>query len=325
MMRTEPYTSMIIGLGQIGMGYDLTLENEEHIYTHARAFSSHPDFDLVCGVDPSSERREEFLKYFGCPAYATIEDALVIHSIDVAVVAVPTFQHATILRKVLELSDPKAFICEKPLAGSIEDAREMVEMCSDANVDLYVNYNRCSSPGAIEVKKMINSGELAPPFRGVIWYSKGFIHNGSHFFNLAEYWLGEFKNAQIIDVGRDFDGVGSEPEVKVKFAKGEFIFVPAWEEHFSHYTVELLSSSGRLYWGEEGLHLQKPMGHSTLKSYKTLSPIQKFITTEMDRYQWHVTDQLSRALSGKDSFICSGEMALNTFSAMTKIIEMKSK
>ena len=130
--------------------------------------------------------RTIFSKHFDCPAYSTIEEALANHSVEVVAIAVPTSEHAGALRKVLELSDPLAFICEKPLAGSIEDARLIVEMCSAANVGLYVNYNRCSAPGVIEVKRMIDTGELKPPFRGVIWYSKGFIHNGSHFFNLLE-------------------------------------------------------------------------------------------------------------------------------------------
>jgi hypothetical protein len=39
-----PYKSIIIGLGQTGMGYDLALNPEKAVFTHARAFSKHSAF-----------------------------------------------------------------------------------------------------------------------------------------------------------------------------------------------------------------------------------------------------------------------------------------
>ena len=46
------YSVVIVGLGAIGMGYDLDLTNV--IYTHAKAFRAHSDFYLVADIDCNS-------------------------------------------------------------------------------------------------------------------------------------------------------------------------------------------------------------------------------------------------------------------------------
>ena len=315
---------IIIGLGQIGMGYDLSLDHDKFIYTHARAFASHSGFNLVCGVDPSEERRELFSKYYNRPAYPTIEMALKNNSVDLVVIAVPTSEHKVTLEKVLDRSKPHTILCEKPLGGSVNEARVMVQRCLDHNINLYVNYVRQSCPGAINVKRMFDTGEIETPVRGVIWYSKGFIHNGSHFFDIAKYWLGDYESAQIINNGRDLEGVGAEPEVKVTFANGEVTFMPACEEHYSHYTVELISPSGRLYWAGNGLFWQKAERDPLIKGYKILSSMPTEIAVGMDCYQRNVVEQLSLALAGKSASICSGKEALNTILSMHDILEIRN-
>ena len=96
-------------------------------------------------------------------------------------------QHSLTLKEVLAHSTPKLILCEKPLAYDLDEAGEMVEACESAGVKLFVNYMRRADPGAIEIKARIESGQIATPIKGVAWYSKGFLHNGSHFFNLLEF------------------------------------------------------------------------------------------------------------------------------------------
>ena len=43
----------IVGLGGIGMLYDLKLPEAEYVQSHVRAFFLHPDFEIVGAVDPS--------------------------------------------------------------------------------------------------------------------------------------------------------------------------------------------------------------------------------------------------------------------------------
>ena len=43
-------SALVLGLGKIGMGYDLGLDPNVYALTHARAFQQHPDFQLAGGL-----------------------------------------------------------------------------------------------------------------------------------------------------------------------------------------------------------------------------------------------------------------------------------
>jgi len=308
------------------MGYDLGLDSADAIYSHARAFSVHPAFTLLGAVDPSPEQRALFEgHYHGHPAYTGTENALVAGSPDVVVIASPTDKHSAILNTVLSHSNPRAILCEKPLAYGVTEARNMVEACEAKGVSLFVNYMRRADPGAIEVRKRIENASISPPIKGVAWYSKGFLHNGSHFLNLLEYWLGAFVRATVIEPGRLWESHDPEPDVLVEFEHGKVSFLAAWEEYFSHYTIELLSPSGRLRYDQGGEHITWQATHCdpNFSGYQTLSTEPELIANGMDRYQWHVADQLANALAGKPQNLCTGRQALATLEAIHQIIRQR--
>ena len=317
---------LIVGLGRIGMEYDLDLDPVQYVYSHARAFSQHADFHLAAAVDPDLQKRQTFVQSYHCPAYADIETALDRHQPGLVVIATPTPRHKETLEKVLNKSRPKVVLCEKPLSYDLEDGRFMVKACAEKGISLYVNYIRRSAPGAIEVKRLLDSGTIKVPVKGVAWYSKGFLHNGSHFFNLMEYWLGPMQGATMINRGRLWGEADSEPDVHVKFENGEVMFLAAWEEAFSHYTVELLSCSGRLRCeqGGEVIQWQPTMPDAVLNDYRALSAQLQTIESGMSRYQWHVVDQLGRSINDERSELCSGSNALVTLCAMEEIVSLSA-
>ncbi|MES2510100.1 MAG: Gfo/Idh/MocA family oxidoreductase [Pseudomonadota bacterium] len=313
---------LVVGLGQIGMGYDLELDPDQYVHSHCRAFSQHPSFHLAAAVDPDSHRREIFTRTFQAPAHATVEAALEQHQPAVVVIATPTHLHKDTLEKILAHSNPVAVLCEKPLSYDLEEARWMVSVCAEKGIHLFVNYMRRSVPGFLEVKRRIDSGEIQTPVKGMAWYSKGFLHNGSHFVNLLEYWLGPVQRTSVIAKGRVLNQLDSEPDVWIEFEKGSVAFLAAWEEQFSHYTVELLSPSGRLRCerGGETISWQPADTGDIAGSGHSLSTTAEIIESDMARYQWHVINQISESLEGRGPAICGGEEALVTLGLMKSII-----
>ncbi|MCE5181777.1 MAG: Gfo/Idh/MocA family oxidoreductase [Anaerolineaceae bacterium] len=316
---------LIIGLGQIGMGYDLELDPTKAVYSHARAFSLHPAFELLGAVDPSASQRALFEGHYSRPTYPDTESALKAEMPTVVVIASPTVKHSEVLSTVLSHSKPKVVLCEKPLTYDLAEARKMVEACENAGVKLFVNYMRRADPGAIEIKKRIESMAIAAPIKGVAWYSKGFLHNGSHFFNLLEFWLGAFVKATVLNPGRFWDNQDPEPDVHVDFERGKVVFQAAWEEAFSHYTLELLSPSGRLRYDQGGEYIAWQSTHSdpNFSGYKILQAVPEIIANGMNQYQWHVADQLAAALAVKPNSLCTGRQALATLYAMHQIINQR--
>ena len=71
--------ALLVGLGQIGCGYDAGLpfaldqpRSSAQTLTHARALACHPGFVMEAGVDPNPEARQRFTRLYGAPAYADL-------------------------------------------------------------------------------------------------------------------------------------------------------------------------------------------------------------------------------------------------------------
>ncbi len=141
----KSHSCLIIGLGQIGMGYDYALDTH-YVYTHARAFSMHDGFDLLGAVETDAGKRKLFEYRYKRPSYETVEEALSVEQPDVIIIAVPTSEHFVSIKNILSNSRPKVILCEKPLAYSLEEAEQLLNLCESNSVELYVNYIRRSDP-----------------------------------------------------------------------------------------------------------------------------------------------------------------------------------
>ena len=314
---------LLIGLGSVGMGYDFNTKDSRVISTHARAFANHVDFELAGGVDPNADTSEKFQQRYGGWAGTDIAEALQTVNPDVVVIASPTQYHAEAVQMALRYAKPKLILCEKPLSYSLEDARTMVTSSREAGCLLYVNYLRRVEPGVQEVKHRIQSGAIAAPLKGVLWYTKGLLHNGSHFSNLLEFWLGPVEKFSVINTGRRFGQDDFEPDVQVRFSSGDVTFLAACEEHFSHHEIQLIGPNGRLYYAQGGGEIlwQDVTRDHDFPEFTVLSYPGERIVTESERLQWHVTDQVSACLRGQSSSLCSGYDALRT---LESILEMKA-
>lgn len=311
----------MVGLGRIGIGYDLSLDPAAWTLTHARAFQRHPRFELVGGVDPELARCRLLNEHYGVPAWTSLREALSEVRPDLAVVASPTSDHMATIHGLLEGAAPRAVLCEKPLAYELAQGAAIERLCRDRKCDLYVNYMRRSDPGVIEVRRRLDAGAIQTPVRGVVWYSKGLIHNGSHFFNLLQYWLGGMKGFTIVRPGRFWAGEDPEPDIQVEFDRGIITFLAAREEDFSHYTVELVARNGRLRYEGGGTTIlwQPAVPDPSLEGYTVLQSDPEIIQSDMKRSQWNVAAQLAEALDGRPAHLCDGSDGLRTLEALSLI------
>lgn len=305
------------------MGYDFNTNDPSVVSTHARAFTNHADFELAGGVDPNVDACKKFQQRYGGWAGTDLPQGLRTVNPDVVVVASPTQYHAEAVQMALKCARPKLILCEKPLSYSLEDAYAMVASCREAGCLLYVNYLRRVEPGVQEVKHRLQSGTIASPLKGVLWYTKGLLHNGSHFSNLLEFWLGPVEKFSVINTGHRFGQYDFKPDVQVRFTAGDVTFLAAPEEHFSHHEIQLIAPNGRLYYalGGEEIFWQGVARDPDFPEYTVLSLARESIATESEKLQWHVTDQVSACLRGQSSSLCSGDDALRT---LESILEVKA-
>lgn len=311
---------LVIGLGQIGMASDLNLAHDKFVYTHARAFEQHPSFTLLGGVDACHDRCAEFSSRYHRPAFSNVSEGMVVCRPAVVVIAVPTEAHADVLQEVLRVGAPRAVLCEKPLSYDYFVAQRMVESCQKFNCQLFVNYVRRADPAVLEIKSRLEVGQINTPAKGVVWYSKGLFHNGSHFFDLMQYWLGAMQSFSLLQIGRRW-GDDPEPDVAIVFGSSLVYFIAAYEENYSHYTAELVFPSGRLRYdlGGERVIWQPAVVSEQLQDYKVLDSNEHQLANALDRIQWHVANQLAAALTGSPASLCNGQEALSTIKCLTSI------
>lgn len=143
-------------------------------------------------------------------------------------VVTPNYMHAPVAKAAIAAGKPVA--CEKPIAGTLADAREMVEAAKKANVKTFVwfNYRRC--PAVALAHQFVKAGKIgqirhvrasylqdwAPESVPLLWrFDKKLAGSGAH---------GDL-NAHIVDMTRFVTGeeitevVGAIAETFVKKRK----------------------------------------------------------------------------------------------------------
>ncbi|AIQ95503.1 Gfo/Idh/MocA family protein [Prochlorococcus sp. MIT 0604] len=304
--------TLLIGLGNIGMLYDD--RNSNLIQSHAKAVELHPNFKLVSGIDPVYERRNFFEENYKLISFKRLDEFRNKDEIDLVIISTPTDTHLCVIEETIKSLKPKMILCEKPLSYDYNDAFKIVDLCKKANIELFVNFVRRCDPAVIEIKNKIDQNLIEPPLKGICWYSKGLYNNGSHFINLLEYWLGNYKDIRIINSGRVFNNIDPEPEFIIDFQKGSIIFRSAWEENFSFYKVEIISKSGILKYenGGDKVELYHVEDDKKIKGYKILSEKKLRLKSKLDVYQYMVLDQIYKSYLGENTTICKGSQALST-------------
>lgn len=305
---------LLIGLGNVSVGYDATDPASAKVLSHARAFARHPAFALASGVDPDAACRSRFEASYGLPAYADIATAMRELTPEVVVVATPTPLHLATVEAVFAAGRPRALLCEKPLAYEMEQARKIVAACSRHDCALYLNFFRRAEPGVAEIRARLIDGRIGTPVKGFVWYSKGLFNSGVHFLDLLQNLLGEVTSTRVLAPGRLWHGSDPEPDVEISFAAGRVVFLAAREEDFFHNAIELIAPNGRLRYESGGAHIvwQGVEEDTRFMGYTRLSEISETIPADFDRIQWFVTEQLAAALEGRPAQLCSGAEALRT-------------
>ncbi len=144
--------SKVIRVGIAGLG-----RSGWHI--HADALATMPDLYQVSAViDSSADRLKEAVERFGCKAYDDYNAFVNDPSIDLVVVATPSHMHGGHVLSALAAG--KHVICEKPMAGSLEDADKLIRTVDAQDRLVAVFHNRRFEPHYQQVKQIIESGQL---------------------------------------------------------------------------------------------------------------------------------------------------------------------
>jgi predicted dehydrogenase len=85
-------------------------------------------------------------------------DVVTRSDVDVVDIVTPVYTHAEIAEAAL--AEGKAVICEKPLAGTLEEAKAMNAAAESAGVPTMCNYNMRATPAIALARRMIENGAI---------------------------------------------------------------------------------------------------------------------------------------------------------------------
>lgn len=311
----------VAGLGRIGMGYDYPDLDPKVVLTHAKAFSRHKGFDLVAGCDPDPQAGRMFTDRYHVPVYTDIEIMMRLHAPDVVALCTPTQAHDTTFFQVLPFR-PMAVVCEKPLAATLPRAEAMVAAAERAGILTAVNYQRRFDPGVKAIRQALASGEMGEPFKAVVQYGKGFMHNGSHFVDLMCYLFGPPSQRKVLDPGQRVPPGDAEPDVRIVFGSTPVYFLAAREECYSLAEVEILTTQGRLTLAAGGAHLAwwPAVPDPLFPGYTILSQKPRKVRSGLSRSVWHVADAVYQAVCHGKPLSSTAQTALVTQTEVESVL-----
>ncbi len=312
-------SATVVGLGQIGQGYDYDSKDNSVILTHSTALSLHRGFKLIAGVDSDPAQRERFERKFSKPAYSVLEELRQYHNPDIISLAIPTEMHFSIFNDALTLQ-PIGIVCEKPLARSIEEARLMINDVEALNCAVTVNYLRRFNPALGKLKEMMDASEFGVIYKGTVWYTKGIRENGSHFIDLFIYLLGEVQNVRILKTGRKWDNYDPEPDLLIRFGETDICMLAGREERYSLGQFELIGTDGVVrYEDGEPIKIRYAQDDPVYGGYRNLGE-QIEIENPGERNIWFTYDNLAEHLEKGAVLKSTLETATNTLKIVEEII-----
>lgn len=147
-------------VGVVGCG---GIANGKHLPAMKRAGR----FDIVALCDIREERAQKAKEEYGAPDARVYTDyrELLKEELDAVYVLTPNKSHAEI--SIAAMKSGKNVMCEKPMAKTLAEAKEMVETAEATGKILNIGYQNRYRPEFLYLKKACEAGEL-----GDIYYAR---------------------------------------------------------------------------------------------------------------------------------------------------------
>ncbi len=264
--------AVLMGCGKIGSEFadDARIAG---IYTHAAAWRACPGVELVAVCDTDAERARRCAERWGV-SECHLDAAEMLERVrpDLVSICTPDSTHAKVISLTLDSPSVRGILAEKPLATTLAEARTLAERAAARGVVIAVNYSRRYAAGHQKLARRVRDGLLGELRHVRGSYTKGTIHNGTHWFDWARMFAGEIASVRGYDVLREG---GDDPslDARLEFANGAVGELAAFDQRdYSLFEIDLVGSAGRLRLFDSG-HCYRidRVGDSTRYSgYRTL-------------------------------------------------------
>lgn len=164
---------------------------------------------VTAWMDLDLSRAQNAAQKLGGKAYDRYEDVLADKDVDAVILVSPPWLHMPQAIQAFEAG--KHVLCEKPMARTVDECRQMIEAAEKHKRTLMVAFMKRFNRSFKWIKEQIETGELGTIFEvKVDWswpqYALGgwrdkrdnlgglYFDHGSHTIDLCRWWLGEIES-----------------------------------------------------------------------------------------------------------------------------------
>jgi len=230
---------------------------------HAAAYAQLPHVQIVGCCDVVAERAEQLASQYGAKAFTDFCEMLAHLRPDIVSVCTLEGQHAD--ATIAALQAGAHVLCEKMLAASLDEARQMVATARQVGRLLATQFNYRHIPSVQWLKKLLGDGILGEPLL-VTLLTHGYCHH--HGVDLLRFLFGEIVAVQAALRGDRAEAPYRGWETGIS---DDLLYIPSRAMgavlHFSDGFLGVLSSSVRHRLDDFmlELHLLTTKGRLTLR------------------------------------------------------------
>lgn len=154
-MKNKRVGIVLVGIGGYGMLY--VNELLEHL--------KEEKYELRGVVDPYPQNCSKYneLLELGVPVFSTLDDFYKNSAADLAIISTPIQYHCT--NTCTALANGSHVLCEKPVAATVQEAKQMMEQRDKAGKLVAIGYQWSFSDAILKLKEDILSGKFGKPVR----------------------------------------------------------------------------------------------------------------------------------------------------------------
>jgi len=131
--------------------------------SHVRVYSELKDAELVAVCDANKKTAKDVADNYNVNHYADYKEMIKKEKIDAVSICVPTKFHKDVAVEVIR--NKINVLVEKPIAVTLEEAKEIINEADKNNVRLMVGHIERFNPVVIELKKRIAGNELGKIYK----------------------------------------------------------------------------------------------------------------------------------------------------------------
>jgi D-apiose dehydrogenase len=246
------------------------------------AWKELPGVELVALYNRTKSKAIQVAQRFGVASvYDDAEELFAKEQIDFVDIITDVDTHASFTK--LAARNGVDVICQKPMASSLREAREMVEVCRDADVRLFVHENfRWQSP-IRALKQELDKGTIGLPFKGRVSFCSAFpVFENQPFLATLDHFIITDVGSHVLDICRFLFG-----EAKSVYCLTKRVNASIQGEDVANVMLEM----------KNGVHCFAEMSYASLLEKEAFP--QTLVLIEGERGSLHLTNDFELKITTK--------------------------